>query len=75
MKGMTLSVNSSPSGRSVLQRSWDMIAPYRGKVFLGAFCALLATFFSVVSSYIRPFCTESAGHGSSPQEAQPSAYC
>ena len=48
---MTLSVNSSPSSRSVLRRSWDMIAPYRRKVFLGVFCALLATFFSVVSSY------------------------
>ena len=36
---------------AVLRRSWQMVSPYRGKIYLGAVCALLATGLSAISAY------------------------
>ena len=36
---------------AVLRRSWQMVSPYRGKIYLGAVCSLLATGLSTISAY------------------------
>lgn len=36
---------------AVLRRSWKMVSPYRGKIYLGAVCSILATGLSAISAY------------------------
>ena len=36
---------------AVLRRSWQMVSLYRGKIYLGAVCSILATGLSAISAY------------------------